>query len=164
MAVSAVFLGLVRPAKRGLLCRRRNSKHPENIHERTENSVEQSAVCEQNKRTESPQDCSEVDDNLACNQVDATRDSEEVISFAWADNDRVRVIKESSLMKVKGYLRTTAGKCKSVMSTMKTKTNNKCWVYMICHCRSELWEQDLLDHNMYVPMLPYITCILNIVF
>lgn len=82
MAVSAVFLGLVRPAKRGLLCSRRNSKHPENIHERTENSVEQSAVCKQKKRTESPQDRFEVDDNLVCNQAEATRDSEAVISFA----------------------------------------------------------------------------------
>lgn len=30
MAISAVFLGLVRPAKRRLLCRRRNSKRPDN--------------------------------------------------------------------------------------------------------------------------------------
>ncbi|XP_054455388.1 monocarboxylate transporter 7-like [Anoplopoma fimbria] len=32
MGLSALFLGLVKPAKKGLLCRRRNSKRPEDIH------------------------------------------------------------------------------------------------------------------------------------
>uniref|UniRef100_A0A3Q4AGV2 Monocarboxylate transporter 7 n=1 Tax=Mola mola TaxID=94237 RepID=A0A3Q4AGV2_MOLML len=34
MALSAMFLGLVRPAKRGLLCRRRNSKRPDDTEEK----------------------------------------------------------------------------------------------------------------------------------
>ncbi|TKS90006.1 Monocarboxylate transporter 7 [Collichthys lucidus] len=38
MALSALFLGLVKPAKRGLLCRRRNSKHPEDKDERKADS------------------------------------------------------------------------------------------------------------------------------
>ncbi|KAG8009069.1 Monocarboxylate transporter 7 [Nibea albiflora] len=44
MALSALFLGLVKPAKRGLLCRRRNSKHPEDIDERKADSEEQNAA------------------------------------------------------------------------------------------------------------------------
>ncbi|XP_019117568.2 LOW QUALITY PROTEIN: monocarboxylate transporter 7 [Larimichthys crocea] len=44
MALSALFLGLVKPAKRGLLCRRRNSKHPEDKDKRKADSEEQSAA------------------------------------------------------------------------------------------------------------------------
>ncbi|KAE8284399.1 Monocarboxylate transporter 7 [Larimichthys crocea] len=40
MALSALFLGLVKPAKRGLLCRRRNSKHPEDKDKRKADSEE----------------------------------------------------------------------------------------------------------------------------
>lgn len=32
MALSSVFLGLVRPAKRGLLCKRRTPQQPEDTH------------------------------------------------------------------------------------------------------------------------------------
>lgn len=83
MALSAVFLGLVKPAKKGLFCRRRNSKCPEDIlHERTGDSEEQSAVHKPDKRTDSPQDGSEVDGNLVHDQAGATRDVQEVIRFA----------------------------------------------------------------------------------
>lgn len=82
MAVSALFLGLVKPAKRGLLCRRRNSKCPEDVHKSKEDSEEQSAAHEADKRTDSPQVCSEVDDTLAHNHAAATKDVKEVIRFA----------------------------------------------------------------------------------
>ncbi|XP_042363764.1 monocarboxylate transporter 7-like [Plectropomus leopardus] len=72
MGLSALFLGLVKPAKRGLLCRRRDSKHPE---ERKMASDEQSTV--KYSTTESPQNCSEVEGQTA-----ATRDVQEVIRFA----------------------------------------------------------------------------------
>ncbi len=72
MAVSAVFLGLVKPAKKGLICKRRNSKHPEDTHERRGDSEEQSADTP-DKRTDS----SELHE-----QEGATRDVKEVISFA----------------------------------------------------------------------------------
>lgn len=55
MALSALFLGLVRPAKRGLLCRRRNLKHPEDIHERKGDSEEQSAVHKLDEITDGPE-------------------------------------------------------------------------------------------------------------
>ncbi|XP_044035702.1 monocarboxylate transporter 7-like [Siniperca chuatsi] len=81
MAVSAMFLGLVKPAKRGLLCRRRNSKRPKDIHERKEDSEEQNAIHTPDKRTDSPEDCSEVDDDLVQDQAVATN-VQEVIRFA----------------------------------------------------------------------------------
>ncbi|XP_074477200.1 monocarboxylate transporter 7-like [Sebastes fasciatus] len=40
MGLSAVFLGLVKPAKKGLLCRRRNSKSLEDVHEKEGDSKE----------------------------------------------------------------------------------------------------------------------------
>lgn len=82
MALSALFLGLVKPAKRGLLCRRRKSKHPEDIHERTGDSEDHSAAHKPDKRTDNPENCSELDDNLVYDQVEATRDVQEVIRFA----------------------------------------------------------------------------------
>lgn len=85
MAISAVFLGLVKPAKSGLICRRRNSKHHENIHERKGDSEEQSAVHKPEERTDSPEDCSythNTHDNTVHDQGEATRDDQEVISFA----------------------------------------------------------------------------------
>ncbi len=82
MALSALFLGLVRPAKRGLLCGRRNSKRPEDIHKRTGDSEEQSAVRKPDKRTDSPQDGSEVDDNLVHDHAGATIEVQDVIRFA----------------------------------------------------------------------------------
>lgn len=82
LALSAVFLGLVRPAKRGLLCRRRTSKRLEDMHERKRDSEEQSAVHKLDERTDRPEGCSEVDDNLIPDRAEATRDVEEVIRFA----------------------------------------------------------------------------------
>ncbi|XP_076616091.1 monocarboxylate transporter 7-like isoform X1 [Chaetodon auriga] len=80
MALSALFLGLVRPAKRGLFCKRRKSKCPEDTHERKGDSEEQSAAHKPDKRTDCPD--SELDDNLVHDQVTATRDVQEVIRFA----------------------------------------------------------------------------------
>lgn len=40
MAVSAVFLGLVRPAKRGLLCKKRTCEHIQVVTEDTEERTE----------------------------------------------------------------------------------------------------------------------------
>ncbi|XP_026171742.1 monocarboxylate transporter 7-like isoform X1 [Mastacembelus armatus] len=79
MALSALFLGLVKPAKRGLLCRRKISKHPEDLHERKGDSGQQSAVHKLQERTDSQEECSEVD--LDHNQIQATRDVQEVIHF-----------------------------------------------------------------------------------
>lgn len=83
MALSAVFLGLVRPAKRGLLCRRRNSKQPRDTQVKKTDSEEQSAVQRLGGRTYRPEDCSDdADDNLIHAQAEATRDVEDVIRFA----------------------------------------------------------------------------------
>ncbi|XP_051273151.1 monocarboxylate transporter 7-like [Dicentrarchus labrax] len=80
MALSAVFLGLVKPAKRGLLCRKRDSKRAEDIHERKLDSEEQSAV---NKQViASPQHCSEIDDYMVQDKAEATRDVQGIVRFA----------------------------------------------------------------------------------
>ncbi|XP_038592346.1 monocarboxylate transporter 7-like [Micropterus salmoides] len=81
MAVSAVFLGLVKPAKRGLLCRKRNSKCPEDVHERKGYSEEHSAVHKPTNSTDSPEGCSEVDASLVHDQAVAAS-VPEVIRFA----------------------------------------------------------------------------------
>ncbi|XP_034425693.1 monocarboxylate transporter 7-like [Hippoglossus hippoglossus] len=79
MALSSVFLGLVKPAKRGFLCRKRTSKQLEDACAREEESGEQS---EEHKRdrTDSPQDCSEAGANP--DHKGATGDVQEVIQFA----------------------------------------------------------------------------------
>lgn len=83
MAVSAVFLSLVRPAKRGLLCGRRNSKQPGDTQVKKTDSEEQSAVQRLGGRTHGPEDASkDADDNLIDAQAEATRDVEDVIRFA----------------------------------------------------------------------------------
>nr|XP_046233544.1 monocarboxylate transporter 7-like [Scatophagus argus] len=82
MAISAVFLGLVKPAKRGLLCWRRNSKRSKDIYEKKGDCEEQSAVHNLDKRSDSLEHCSEVDDSLIPSMAEATRDVEEVIRFA----------------------------------------------------------------------------------
>ncbi|XP_069547494.1 monocarboxylate transporter 7-like isoform X1 [Brachyistius frenatus] len=69
MGLSAVFLGLVKPAKRGLLCRKRNLKHSEEGHERTEASQEQSGEHKLDNRTNSPNNSSESGDNSDNNQA-----------------------------------------------------------------------------------------------
>ncbi|XP_023285039.1 monocarboxylate transporter 7-like isoform X1 [Seriola lalandi dorsalis] len=81
MALSAVFLGLVKPAKRGLLCRKRNSKQPEDIAERNEDSEEQSGEHKLD-RTDGPHDCAKAEVILDRNHAGATRDVQEVIRFA----------------------------------------------------------------------------------
>lgn len=82
MALSAVFLGLVRPAKRGLICNKRNTKCPEETHERIDDSVVQPTDHMIDKRSDSPEDFSKIDVNLDDNHREATRNAEEVISFA----------------------------------------------------------------------------------
>ncbi|KAK2820775.1 hypothetical protein Q5P01_023734 [Channa striata] len=67
MALSALFLGLVRPAKKGLLCKKENSKHPEDIHKKKGDSEDQSGVQVFHERTDSLEECSEVDNNLVHN-------------------------------------------------------------------------------------------------
>ncbi|XP_075949536.1 monocarboxylate transporter 7-like [Anarhichas minor] len=77
MGLSALFLSLVKRAKEGLLCRRRNSKRPEDADEREGDSEQQRVVIEPYKRPDSPQDCSEVDD-----QTEATRDVPDFNTFS----------------------------------------------------------------------------------
>ncbi|KAA8581750.1 hypothetical protein FQN60_003331, partial [Etheostoma spectabile] len=69
MGVSALFLGLVKPAKKGLLCRKRDYKLPEGVREREGDSEGQTAVHKPDERTDRSLDCSEVDD-----LAEATRD------------------------------------------------------------------------------------------
>ncbi|XP_029311787.1 monocarboxylate transporter 7-like [Cottoperca gobio] len=76
MGISAVFLGLVKPAKKGLLCRRRNSKCAKDKYEREGDSEEKSRVHELDKKTDCPQECSEID------KRGASKDDQEVICFA----------------------------------------------------------------------------------
>ncbi|KAM6964776.1 monocarboxylate transporter 7-like [Tautogolabrus adspersus] len=73
MAISAVFLGLVRPAKRGILCGRK-SKSPEDKHETNKDSEEKGAAQTANKRSDSAEDGAEVETISIHDQ--------EVISFA----------------------------------------------------------------------------------
>ncbi|XP_034414200.1 monocarboxylate transporter 7-like [Cyclopterus lumpus] len=77
MGISALFLGWVKRAKKGLICRRKNLKGPEDDHEREEDSEELGGVHSPDKKTDSPQDCCEVDV-----QPEATRDVQDVIRFA----------------------------------------------------------------------------------
>ncbi|XP_041671499.1 monocarboxylate transporter 7-like [Cheilinus undulatus] len=82
IAISAVFLGLVRPAKRGLLCRRRNSKQSDIKQETKKDSEEKGAARKPDKRTDSAEDCTEIDNISMHDQEEATKDDQEVISFA----------------------------------------------------------------------------------
>lgn len=72
MAVSALFLGLVRPAKKGLLCRRRDLKHPEDKNERKGDSEEHSVVHK----------FDDITDDLMYDRAEAKREVNEVIHFA----------------------------------------------------------------------------------
>nr|XP_020462002.1 monocarboxylate transporter 7 isoform X2 [Monopterus albus]XP_020462004.1 monocarboxylate transporter 7 isoform X2 [Monopterus albus] len=56
MALGALFLGLVKPAKRGLLCRKTNSNHLEDMHERKEDPEEQSTAHNPHQRTDSAEE------------------------------------------------------------------------------------------------------------
>ncbi|CAK6964073.1 monocarboxylate transporter 7-like [Scomber scombrus] len=73
MGLSALFLGLVKPAKKGSLCRTRNSKSCEDTLEVKAPFEEKSEVDKLDKKTDSPEDCTE-DDNLDHNQAAATGD------------------------------------------------------------------------------------------
>lgn len=81
MALSALFLGLVKPAKRGLICGRRKSKLPQDAHERKENSEEQHGEHKLDT-TERPHDCATAEVSSDHNSAAATRDAQEVICFA----------------------------------------------------------------------------------
>lgn len=74
MAISAVFLSLVKPAKRGLLCKKKSSEHSENSRRN-----EQKQSDEEDQRTNGVKNCSTQDDR---NQSEPSRDAEEVIRFA----------------------------------------------------------------------------------
>ncbi|KAM4525348.1 monocarboxylate transporter 7-like isoform 2-T2 [Odontesthes bonariensis] len=76
MALSAVFLGLVKPAKRGLFCRRTSSKPSEDECERTE-SRGQSGGQKPDQRTNITNNCSESHGKLYVDQTGATEDVEE---------------------------------------------------------------------------------------
>ncbi|XP_028991199.1 monocarboxylate transporter 7 [Betta splendens] len=84
MALSAIFLGLVKPAKRWLLCNKTNSEHPEDPdqHEMNKDCGEQSPVLEPHKGTDNIQDSLKVNGDLDHNQMGATSDVQDVIRFA----------------------------------------------------------------------------------
>lgn len=82
MALSAIFLGLVKPAKSGLLCRKANSKHPDDQREPNEACEEQSTVREPHKRTDNAQDCVKVNGNVDHGQTGDASDLQDVIRFA----------------------------------------------------------------------------------
>lgn len=82
MAIGALFLGLVRPAKRGLLCRKRSSERAGDKREQNKDSGEQITAQTLDKRQESSEDCTEVDNISIQEQEEATKDDQEVISFA----------------------------------------------------------------------------------
>lgn len=82
MGLGAVFLGLVRPAKRGLPCMRRDQKCPKATHVGQENSVDQSGLQEQDKGRDSPQDFLEVDVELDPNKERTKGNGNPVISSA----------------------------------------------------------------------------------
>ncbi|CAJ1080764.1 monocarboxylate transporter 7-like [Xyrichtys novacula] len=84
MGVGALFLGLVKPAKNRLLCKRRDSEHTEDKHEQNKDSKEQGAACTEDERVNSAvaEECTEVDDISIQDQEGVTKDDQEVISFA----------------------------------------------------------------------------------
>ena len=77
MGLSAVFLGLVKPAKKGLFCRRRSLKNSEDECERTADCREQSGGQKPDKRTNITNNCSESHGKLDVDQAGATEDVEE---------------------------------------------------------------------------------------
>lgn len=77
MAVAALFLGLVRPAKRGLLCRRREPEH----NEKKRATEEAGAVYKLEQSPDSLQASSRVDNNLDPAQAEATQEIDEVIGY-----------------------------------------------------------------------------------
>lgn len=83
MAIGALFLALVRPAKRRLLCRRRKPKHHEDTHEKKVDPEEAEALDKLKQSTGGPLACSTVD-NLVHAQVEAPQEIEEDTRFASA--------------------------------------------------------------------------------
>lgn len=71
MGLSAVFLGLVKPAKKGLLCGKRGSETKQDCKE------EEREEEKTDKRTKSPNHCSESHDHEDTSQTGATRDTKE---------------------------------------------------------------------------------------
>lgn len=70
MAIGALFLGLVRPAKRGLLCRRRKPKK----HEKERALEEAGSVRKLEQSPDSVQACSTVENSLVHAQAEATEE------------------------------------------------------------------------------------------
>lgn len=79
MAIGALFLGLVRPAKRGLLCRRRKPKPHEDTREKEGDPEEVGVVHKPVPNADHPESCSTVDDSMVRAQVEATPETEELI-------------------------------------------------------------------------------------
>lgn len=75
MAIGALFLGLVRPAKRGLLCRRRKPKK----HDKERAPEEAGSVHKLEQSPDSLQACSTVDNCLVHTQAEATQEIKEGI-------------------------------------------------------------------------------------
>lgn len=73
MAIGAVFLGLVRPAKRGLLCRRRKPKHHK------KESAPEEAGSVHKESADSPQAGSAIANSSVHAQAEATQEIKEVI-------------------------------------------------------------------------------------
>ncbi|KAM4623755.1 solute carrier family 16 member 6a isoform 1-T2 [Polymixia lowei] len=73
MGLGSLFLGLVKPAKRGLPCRRRRGPEPpEATNVGEENAVEQTAIQNHDQRRDSPKYYLKVDVDLDQNQEGAT--------------------------------------------------------------------------------------------
>lgn len=84
VAVGALFLGLVRPAKRGLLCRRRRPKRKEHTREKEVAPDEAEAEHKRKQSTDSPQ-ASSTEDRLDHAQVEVPPEIQEVTRFASAE-------------------------------------------------------------------------------
>ncbi|XP_034049538.1 monocarboxylate transporter 7-like [Thalassophryne amazonica] len=76
MALSAVFLSLVKPTKTGLICKRRNSKKPEDTSDEKTYSAEQTGVRDPENRSASPWDLPNH------NSEETTANGQEVTQFA----------------------------------------------------------------------------------
>lgn len=79
MAIGALFLGLVRPAKRGLLCRKRKPKPREDTREKKGDPEEVGVVHKPVPSADRPESCSTVDNNVVRAQVEATPEMEELV-------------------------------------------------------------------------------------
>lgn len=80
MGLGAVFLGLVRPSKKWLPCRRRILHCPAGNNERNPCFKEENEEESLNKRTPNAHICSKSEDKQYISQEGATRDTREVIA------------------------------------------------------------------------------------